>query len=111
MIDSKIFTLGATSISIEVSRWKKDGKTPAAYRCRITHESNNPSGIAAERETALQAERDCVESFVNHFTEKPRRAAGQTVRLRQAQSEQQGALPSGPAPKKSVKPKTDDFEY
>lgn len=84
MIDSRIFQLGATAISVAVVKWKSDKKTPALFRCEISHEGHNPSKFAAERDTSLAAERECVESFINYFSKRSRPAHEATLELRPA---------------------------
>lgn len=104
MIDTKIWGLGATSISVTISHWKADKITPAKFKCAITHAGSGPSAIIAERDTALAAERECCEAFIAHFSGKKQSIHAGTKALR----------PSEPAAKpEKVKPakKADDFEY
>lgn len=109
MIDTKIFALGATSISVEVSKWKSDGVTPAMYRCRISTFGGGPDSIIAERDTALQAERECTESYINYFKDKKRKVHPATINMRDKEAPEPDK--AGPSPSKPAKKRDDDFEY
>lgn len=115
MIDTKIFSHGAVSILIEVASWKGDKVTPKTYKCTVTAESHSPSAVVAVRDTAIAAERECVEKFLELFSKKERRVHPATKDKR-VSDEKPVVVPQVkeaplPAPKKPAKPIADDFEY
>ena len=126
MIETKIFQCGATSIRVFVTAWKSDKMTPAKFKCVIEHENHSPSAITAERDSALQAERECVESFLAYFSGKDRRAhqvtKDQRPAVEPAATEHVGGggnvKPVPSKPEKPLRPKPpaakhriDDFDY
>lgn len=112
MIDTKIFQLGATSIQVFVTDWKRDKITPMKFKCVIEHASHSPSAFTAERENALAAERECVEAFIAFFSKRPAKGIHDATKAMRPTSEPDPA-PDKPLPpaKKVAKPKSDDFEY
>lgn len=86
MIDTKIFGLGASSITIEVSQWKPDKVTPKMFKCIIRHDGHSPSAVTAERDNALAAERECVERFMTVF-EKRKRGISHVVKAKRKSDE------------------------
>ena len=114
MIDSKIFATGAVSITVEVSKWKGDKKTPAKFKCTIRDERHTPSAFVAERDNALAAERECVEAYLAHYGDKKLSLHPATRKARQSDEPEiepdekpnpkVGAPKPPPAPLKPVSP-------
>lgn len=110
MIDTKIFEFGATSITVEVAKWKSDGSTPATYRCRIGTYGGGPDEIIAERESAISAERECTAAFIEHFKGRKRKPHPATINIRDKLPAEAGDS-TGPSAVKPARKRQDDYEY
>lgn len=103
MIDTKIFATGAVSITVEVSKWKGDKKTPAKFKCTIRDERHTPSAFVAERDNALAAERECVEAYLAHYGDKKLSLHPATRKARQSDEPEiepdEKPKPQAPKPK------------